>query len=167
MTIFKINQARFADSIAELSEALLRRGERIATVESCTGGSVAALFTDLAGSSRWFDRGFVSYSNASKIEMVGVKAETLAQYGAVSEAVAGEMAQGGVKFSDAGCALAITGVAGPGGGSREKPVGMVCFAWAGFTNEIQTETQYFQGDRHSVRSQSALHAISSAISLIT
>jgi len=153
--------------VARLSAGLVSRDMKIVTVESCTGGSVAALFTDLSGSSMWFDRGFVTYSNASKVEMVGVDAAILQQYGAVSEQVASEMAQGGVKHSDAQCALSITGIAGPGGGGKSKPVGMVCFAWAGFMEPVTTSTKYFQGDRSAVRAQSVYFAVQESIRLLT
>ncbi len=113
------------------------RGVLIATAESCTGGLIAAALTDVAGSSVAFDRGFVTYSNAAKIEMLGVGAATLAEHGAVSEAVAREMALGTLARSNAGLTVSVTGIAGPGGGSDEKPVGMVCF---GFADEGRTET---------------------------
>ena len=152
--------------VVELSKLLLQRELRIATVESCTGGGIAALLTDLPGSSQWFERGFVTYSNQAKMEMVGVDATTLEMHGAVSEAVALEMAAGGVAHSRAECALAVTGIAGPDGGSPDKPVGMVCFAWAGFGRSDRAETRYFTGGRDSVRQQSALHAIRVAVTLI-
>ncbi len=149
-----------------LSTGLLLRGWKITTVESCTGGRVAALFTNFSGSSNWFDRGFVTYSNRSKVEMVGVDSGTLESFGAVSEQVASEMARGGVTHSDAQCALSITGVAGPDGGSESKPVGMVCFAWAGFNGESQSMVKYFQGDRQAVRTQSVFFAIREAVKLL-
>ncbi len=152
--------------VEALSSGLLGRGWKIATVESCTGGRVAALFTDFSGSSNWFDRGFVTYSNRSKVEMVGVDSGTLECFGAVSEQVASEMARGGVTHSDAQCALSITGVAGPDGGSESKPVGMVCFAWAGFNGESQSKMKYFRGDRQAVRTQSVLFAIREAVKLL-
>ena len=160
------NASTLTDSVIELSRLLLQRGMRIATVESCTGGGAAARFTELPGSSRWFDRGFVTYSNQAKVEMVGVREQTLSSHGAVSEAVALEMALGGVEYSEADCALSITGVAGPDGGSEDKPVGMVCFGWAGFGAQPRTETRYFEGDRQSVRRQSIRHAIGMAITLM-
>ncbi len=149
-----------------LSSCLVGRGWKIATVESCTGGRVAALFTEFSGSSNWFDRGFVTYSNRSKVEMAGVDFGTLERFGAVSEQVASEMAQGGVAHSDAQCALSITGVAGPDGGSESKPVGMVCFAWAGFNGDSQSKVKYFGGDRQAVRTQSVLFAIREAVRLL-
>jgi nicotinamide-nucleotide amidase len=120
---------------------------------------VAALFTGFSGSSAWFDRGFVTYSNQAKVEMVGVQHASLAQYGAVSEEVALEMAAGGVEQSEAACALSITGIAGPQGGTEEKPVGTVCFAWAGFTDKVVTEQQLFRGGRSLVRFQSVCYAL--------
>ncbi len=153
--------------VEELSAQLLQGGRKIVTVESCTGGSVAALFTHFAGSSAWFERGFVTYSNQSKIEMVGVQSASLQSDGAVSEKVAGEMAAGGVRNSLADCALSITGIAGPQGVSETKPVGTVCFAWAGFgTGQVITEQCHFEGDRSAVRLQSVQHALQGAISLL-
>ena len=113
-----------------LSQALLHRGWMLATAESCTGGLIAARCTDLAGSSQWFERGFVTYSNDAKHELLGVDSQVLAQEGAVSEAVARDMALGALRHSKAQVSLAVTGVAGPTGGSRSKPVGTVWFAWA-------------------------------------
>jgi len=155
-----------AEQVQQLAVALLASQARIATVESCTGGGVAALLTDLAGSSQWFDRGFVTYSNQAKIDMVGVHPATLEQYGAVSEEVAIEMAEGGVLHSEADYALSITGIAGPGGGSREKPLGMVCFAWAGRNCTSRVETKHFNGSRADIREQSVTYAIGQLILLI-
>ncbi|MEE9446619.1 MAG: CinA family protein [Arenicellales bacterium] len=147
-----------------LSTVLIERNLSIATVESCTGGGVAALFTSLSGSSVWFDRGFVTYSNASKTQMVGVPESTLVQYGAVSEQTASAMAEGGVLHSDADIALSITGIAGPSGGTLEKPVGTVCFAWSGLESfglveQTMVDTQCFMGDRTLVRSKSIEYAL--------
>lgn len=158
-------QALAIELVEELSSQLLSRGQKIATVESCTGGAVAALLTDFAGSSAWFDRGFVTYSNQSKVEMVGVQQASISRFGAVSVQLADEMAKGGVAKSDAACALSITGIAGPQGGSKEKPVGTVCFGWAGFKNEVVTEKQHFSGGRASIRFQSICHALKVASSL--
>jgi nicotinamide-nucleotide amidase len=119
------------EKLAErLGQRLLERGECLAAAESCTGGWLAQSVTAIAGSSAWFDRGFVTYSNAAKIDMLGVPENTLNRHGAVSEAVARAMAQGALAHSRADWTVAITGIAGPGGGSPEKPVGTVCFAWA-------------------------------------
>lgn len=143
------------------------REERLllATAESCTGGMVAAAMTDISGSSNWFERGFVTYSNQAKIDMIGVPAELIDKHGAVSEQVARAMAEGALRNSRAQLSLAITGVAGPGGGTAEKPVGMVCFAW---TNRLATvvETQHFKGDRAQVRNQAAQHALRGLLKLI-
>jgi nicotinamide-nucleotide amidase len=130
----------------------------LVTAESCTGGWVAEAVTSIAGSSDWFERGFVTYSNASKEELLGVSANTLKEHGAVSEQTAREMAEGALARAKGTLALAITGVAGPGGGSREKPVGTVCFAWADKKKTV-VETRHFSGDRESVRRQSVLRAL--------
>jgi nicotinamide-nucleotide amidase len=130
----------------------------LATAESCTGGWVAQAVTSIAGSSAWFERGYVTYSNAAKREALGVSGKTLTRYGAVSEPTAREMARGALTKSRAGIALAVTGIAGPGGGAPGKPVGMVCFAWAHGRN-IRSETKRFRGGRASVRRQSVIHAL--------
>ena len=130
----------------------------LVTAESCTGGWVAQALTSIAGSSDWFERGFVTYSNASKEELLGVKKKTLQAHGAVSEETAREMAEGALARAKGTLALAVTGVAGPGGGSRDKPVGMVCFAWADKKKTV-VETRHFSGDRESVRRQSVVRAL--------
>ena len=146
------------DLARRVGERLAASGQVLATAESCTGGWVAQAITAIAGSSDWFDRGFVTYSNEAKQEMLGVRAETLKRHGAVSEETAREMAQGALSRSKATLALSVTGIAGPAGGSPEKPVGMVCFAWAG-KQGARSETLRFSGDRESVRRQSVLHAL--------
>jgi nicotinamide-nucleotide amidase len=138
---------------------LKERGLLLASAESCTGGWVAEAVTAIAGSSEWFERGFVTYSNAAKMEMLGVSAATLEAFGAVSEQTAGEMATGALAHSHAQLALSITGVAGPGGGSAEKPVGLVCFGWAGEGGAPLVITRNFSGDRESVRRQSVICAL--------
>jgi nicotinamide-nucleotide amidase len=135
----------------DLGEALAERGWKVATAESCTGGLIAGAITDVSGSSGWFDRGFVTYSNEAKIEMLGVRAETLAKHGAVSEATAREMAAGALARSAADLAVAVTGVAGPTGGTPDKPVGMVCLAWAKRDKPVDSVTRYFDGDRQQIR----------------
>jgi nicotinamide-nucleotide amidase len=140
----------------ELGAVLKDHNLTLALAESCTGGLVAAKITDIAGSSAWFDRGFVTYSNESKIEMLGVRAETLEKYGAVSEQVATVMAHGALKNSHAQVAGSITGIAGPDGGSKEKPVGTVCFAWVGTKLPLSTTTKRFFGNREEVRQQAAI-----------
>lgn len=143
----------------QASEALRESGHSLTTVESCTGGWVAKSVTDLPGSSEVLDCGFVTYSNQAKQDLVGVKPETLDMFGAVSEETAAEMALGGLRNSGASIALSITGVAGPGGGTATKPVGMVCFGWATEAGLLNTETCYFEGDRDAVRSQAVVHAL--------
>ena len=146
-------------TLATLAEHLTQRGWMLATAESCTGGWIAKCCTDVAGSSAWFDRGFITYSNAAKQDMLGVRAETLAQYGAVSEAVVAEMAMGALQHSQAHIAVAVSGIAGPSGGSVEKPVGTVCFAWAVRGGEVTTTTCHFAGDREAVRWQATEYAL--------
>jgi len=138
---------------AALGLALKQRGYLLTLAESCTGGMAAEAITSIAGSSDWFDRGFVTYSNAAKIEMLNVSNTTLETYGAVSEQTAAEMAMGALKNSHAQVAGSITGIAGPSGGSVEKPVGTVCFALVGTHLPMFTCTQRFAGDRTAVRQQ--------------
>ena len=152
-------------TLATLAEQLTQRGWMLATAESCTGGWIAKCCTDVAGSSAWFDRGFITYSNAAKQDMLGVRAETLAQYGAVSEAVVAEMATGALRHSQAHIAVAVSGIAGPSGGSPEKPVGTVCFAWAMRNGEILTKTCQFAGDREAVRWQSVVFALNGILQM--
>lgn len=139
---------------------------QLATAESCTGGWIAKICTDVAGSSTWFDRGFITYSNEAKQDMLGVRAETLAQFGAVSEAVVAEMAAGALRYSRAHIALAVSGIAGPGGGSPEKPVGTVCFGWAVRGGEVTTTTCHFAGDREAVRWQSVVFALDGVLRVL-
>ena len=136
---------------AAVLQHLRRTGRRLATAESCTGGLIAAALTHVPGSSDVVDRGFVTYSNAAKTEMLGVPASTIAAHGAVSQAVAAAMAQGALTRAEADIAVAVTGVAGPGGGSVEKPVGLVWFAVARHDRPVQTEYRIFPGDRAAVR----------------
>lgn len=143
----------------QLGDALLARGELLTAAESCTGGWLAQSVTAIAGSSNWFERGFVTYSNAAKVEMLGVPETTLARHGAVSEATVRAMAQGALAHSRAHWSVAITGIAGPGGGSAEKPVGTVCFAWAAKDGGCEAEIRCFGGDRAVVREQSVRHAL--------
>lgn len=144
---------------ARLGEALRARGWQLAAAESCTGGWAAQAITAIAGSSAWFDRGFVTYSNAAKCELLGVRETTLATHGAVSEPTVREMALGALAHSQAQAALAISGIAGPGGGSPDKPVGTVCFAWALPGGVVETTTRHFDGDRRDVRAQSVAFAL--------
>ena len=149
---------QLAAAVQAVANTLLRRQWMLATAESCTGGMVAAACTDLAGSSGWLERGFVTYSNAAKTQMLGVDAQLIATHGAVSGPVARAMAQGAVLHSAAQVALAITGVAGPGGGTDAKPVGMVWFGFAGPWG-VHSEVQHFGGERAAVRQAAALHAL--------
>ena len=138
--------------------ALKERGLLLATAESCTGGGVAQAITDVAGSSEWFDCGFITYSNASKTEMLDVPAALLAQHGAVSEEIAEVMAVGALANSNAHVSLSTTGIAGPGGAVPGKPVGTVCFGWTK-GDATHTERLVFQGDRQAVRDQAIVHAL--------
>jgi nicotinamide-nucleotide amidase len=131
----------------------------IATAESCTGGWVAQVITHTAGSSAWFDRGFVTYSNEAKVDMLGVGQEILEKFGAVSQETAAAMAAGALKNSNALFSLAITGIAGPAGGSPGKPVGTVCFAWCRVDETAEAESLIFVGDREAIRRQAVIHAL--------
>lgn len=153
------------DLAQSIGAALKARGLRLATAESCTGGWVAMALTAIPGSSDWFERGYVTYSNDAKREDLGVSDATLRQQGAVSEAVAREMAAGAARRARAQVALAITGVAGPSGGTKDKPVGQVCFAWA-HGSKMVSETKRFDGDRDSVRRQSVVHALERVLELL-
>ena len=146
------------ETIRSLATRELLAELMVVTAESCTGGLVAGAITDIAGSSAWFERGFVTYSNHAKVEMIDVPADVIEAYGAVSEEVARAMAEGALIESRAQWAVAVTGIAGPGGGTREKPVGMVCFAWAD-AEGATSETMRFDGDRARVREQSVRHAL--------
>jgi len=148
------------DELAAAAGARLKAARLVlATAESCTGGWVAQAVTTVSGSSEWFDRGFVTYSNAAKQDMLAVSDRTLARHGAVSEETAREMALGALAHSRADLALAVTGVAGPTGGTAAKPVGMVCFAWVRRGGTVQSETRRFAGDREQVRRESVIAAL--------
>lgn len=153
------------ESCALLAPLLLRKGWFLTTAESCTGGLIAATCTELAGSSHWFERGFVTYSNAAKCELLGVDATLIERHGAVSEAVARAMALGALVHSHAQTAIAVTGVAGPSGGSTEKPVGTVWLAWATPSGVI-SELKHFDGDRSAVRQATVQQALSRLIELL-
>ena len=150
--------------VLRLAELLQHKGWMMATAESCTGGLIAGACTDLSGSSNWFERGFVTYSNAAKIELLGVGAGLIAAEGAVSEAVAHAMAEGAVARSAAQVAVAVTGVAGPTGGSPEKPVGTVWFGWS-VAGHVRTERRRFDGDRAAVRAATVHHALQTLLVL--
>jgi len=147
----------------EVAERLLERGWMLALAESCTGGWVAKVCTDLPGSSAWFERGFVTYTNEAKQEMLGVSGETLAVHGAVSEATVAEMAEGVLRHSQARVGLAISGIAGPGGGTPEKPLGTVCFGLSLWGSDIWAERCRFDGDREAVRRQAVRYGLQGVI----
>jgi len=153
------------EQVPRLAQALKDKGRMLATAESCTGGMIAAACTDLAGSSEWFERGFVTYSNEAKTELLGVDAALIAAHGAVSEVVARAMAFGAVRHSHAQVGVAVTGVAGPSGGNKDKPVGTV---WFGFLVDglLTSETRHFEGDRAAVRRATVEHALQRLIELL-
>lgn len=158
------------DALLQLAQRvgtlLLEKNAILSLAESCTGGLVSSLITDIAGSSRWFDSGLVTYSNQAKMDLLGVPSALLSQYGAVSEQVAVAMAEGALKQGRANMTASITGIAGPDGGTAQKPVGTVCFAWAGSTLQTSTCTHYLQGNRHAIRMQSAHIALSGILRLM-
>lgn len=149
----------FLDLAQHVGELLQARHLTLATAESCTGGQIAEVITTVPGSSNWFERGFVTYSNIAKREMLGVKAETLELYGAVSEQIAREMAEGALKRSHADLSIAVTGIAGPDGGTTDKPVGTVWFGWARKGFETLVQLRNFSGDRLAVRDQTVEFAL--------
>jgi nicotinamide-nucleotide amidase len=152
---------------AAVGRLLKAKGENLVTAESCTGGGVAEAVTAVSGSSEWFDRGFITYSNEAKVEVLHVSPATLARHGAVSEETAREMALGALAASPGTFSVSVTGVAGPGGGSPSKPVGTVCFAWARSGEAMpRSETRHFSGDRESVRRQSVLRALQGIAELL-
>jgi nicotinamide-nucleotide amidase len=154
-----VNDSEIVALAAELGRRLAARGAFAATAESCTGGLVAGAITASPGSSGWFDRGFVTYSNEAKRELLGVDPDVLERHGAVSEATACAMAEGAMRASRASVAVAVTGIAGPDGGTPTKPVGMVCFAWAGRDGPVAAATHHFPGDREAVRRASVVVAL--------
>lgn len=145
-----------------LADLMLQKKLHLATAESCTGGMIAAACTDLSGSSQWFERGFVTYSNRAKTQMLGVDAGLISEYGAVSEQVAKAMAAGAIVHSAAEVSIAVTGVAGPSGGSEEKPVGTVWISWC-VDGQISTELYHFEGDRATVRAMTVQRALQGLI----
>ena len=155
------------DALPALTALLQQRGLMISCAESCTAGLVCKLLTDQAGSSQWFERGFITYSNQSKQEMLGVRPETLQEHGAVSRETVSEMVQGALSNSNADVALAISGIAGPDGGSREKPIGTVWFAWADKSVGHKEQVRQFAGDRDSVRQQAARYAIQGMLEFLS
>ncbi|WP_151670468.1 nicotinamide-nucleotide amidase [Nitrincola schmidtii] len=154
------------DLAAEVAQALTQRNARMATAESCTGGWVAQLLTQIPGSSNWFDSGYVTYSNAAKKRMLGVKEETLESKGAVSESVVVQMAEGALRNAEVDITVAISGVAGPDGGTDQKPVGTVWFAWAIRNQATVTCLSFFSGDRQSIREQAVEQALQGVLAYL-
>lgn len=160
------DDAALAALAAGVGERLAKRGWRLSLAESCTGGWVAKVVTDAAGSSAWFDRGFVTYSNQAKRESLGVSEQTLAVYGAVSEPTVREMAMGALMRSASDVSVAVSGIAGPGGGTPMKPVGTVWFAWSGRDMAVRTQCRHFDGDREAVRRQAVAQALQGILDLL-
>lgn len=156
----------FDGLVENVAEGLCRHGLMLTTAESCTGGWVAQALTSVSGSSRWFERGFITYSNRSKQEMLGVSATTLAEQGAVSEQTVAEMAEGALRHSHAQISLAISGIAGPGGGVLDKPVGTVCLAWAALGLTTRTQRLLLTGDREQVRRQAVAAALQGVVDVL-
>ena len=151
---------------AELGDKLIARGWMLATAESCTGGWVGQLITSLPGSSQWYERGFITYANAAKTEMLGVPAEVIGEHGAVSEETASAMAAGALTHSHAQATLAISGIAGPAGGTPQKPVGLVCYGWALADGTLMSSTCRLDGDREEIRSRAVAAAMRGLIDLL-
>lgn len=158
------------DHAKTLAQLLLARGWKLALAESCTGGLVCATLTELSGSSEWFERGYITYSNQAKTECLGVPAELIASYGAVSEPVARSMAQGAQRNAGANIGVSITGIAGPTGGTAKKPVGTVCFGWtiqnAAGENVTTCQAKLLSGDRQAIRQQAAEYALAGLLQLL-
>ncbi|NOT19469.1 MAG: nicotinamide-nucleotide amidase [Sideroxydans sp.] len=150
----------------QVGEALKAHGMMLATAESCTGGGVAQAVTDIAGSSAWFERGFVTYANQAKVEMLGVRQSTLDSHGAVSEMTVREMVRGALAHSHAHIAVAVSGIAGPGGGTADKPVGTVWFAWALGDGEVLAQRYLLSGDRAGIREQSVAIALQGVLEIL-
>jgi nicotinamide-nucleotide amidase len=158
--------AALYETAERLGAELKQRGLMITTAESCTGGWIAQAITAVPGSSEWFERGFVTYTYISKREMLGVSSDTLGTHGAVSEPTVREMAAGALERSHAQLAVAVSGTAGPSGGSPGKPVGTVCFAWA-MEDVVESGTLRFEGDREAVRREAVVHALNGALKLLS
>ena len=150
----------------EVGELLKRQGLRLALAESCTGGWITKCITDVPGSSDWFDRAFITYSNDAKCEMLDIPASLIDHYGAVSEAVVRAMVEGAIRTSSADVAISVSGIAGPGGGSKEKPVGSVWFGWHKTGEDTVARLMKFDGDRDAVRRSAVEHALSGLINLL-
>lgn len=156
MTVFETQIDSLLDEVAAL---LTARNWRMATAESCTGGWIAKCCTDVAGSSAWFDRAYVTYSYGAKEQMLGISQDDLLKYGAVSEEIAGQMASGAKQHSNVAVTVAATGIAGPGGGMPDKPVGLVHFGWCLEDQPVECDAMVFTGDRNAIRQQTVAHAL--------
>jgi len=156
----------FEELALKIGSELKSRGLMFATAESCTGGWVGQVITSVPGSSHWYDRGFIAYTNQSKRELLSVSTDVLARSGAVSEKTARAMADGALQNSRAQVSLAVTGIAGPGGGTTEKPVGLVCFAWASHDRDTVSSQLQFSGNRESVRRQAVEAALTGLLDFI-
>ena len=154
------------DLAVRAGRALLEQGLVVATAESCTGGWLAKRFTDVGGSSAWFDRGFITYSNSAKHDMLGVSEATVAAHGAVSEETAREMAEGTLRVTPADLAISVTGIAGPNGGTVDKPIGTVWLAWAWRDHETRAQLRRFSGDRENVRRASVRAALDGVLAML-
>jgi nicotinamide-nucleotide amidase len=152
--------------LEQIAQCLLARKEMLVVAESCTGGGIAKAVTDLPGSSRWFERGYVTYSNEAKRELLGVPNETLEIRGAVSIETAVAMAEGALRNSHAQVSAAVTGIAGPDGGTPDKPVGLVCFAWSAIQSETISTSTVFSGDRKTIREQAILMALQGLLEMV-
>lgn len=159
MSTHSLDDAQLQGLARRLGECLLAAGKMLVLAESCTGGWVAKIVTDIDGSSGWFERGFITYTNAAKQESLGVSGDTLSNDGAVSAATVAAMARGALAHSHAQLSCAISGIAGPGGATPNKPVGLVWFAWGERDGAVRTDQQVFSGDREAVRRQAVAHAL--------
>ena len=150
----------------ELGEILIQRGFMLTSAESCTGGWIGQTLTSIPGSSKWYERGFITYSNTSKCEMLGVSHDSLKKFGAVSEQIASEMASGAISSSSAQVSIAVTGIAGPGGATEGKPVGMIFHSWAIKDGLTRTAVCFLEGNRESIRKQAVAIALQGAVDLL-
>ena len=162
----RLRSAALATLAARVGKMLKRHSIMLATAESCTGGWVAQVITAIPGSSAWFERGFITYTNIAKHEMLDVPAATLRTHGAVSEPAVRSMAEGALRHSHAQISLAVSGIAGPGGATKTKPLGTVCLAWAGCGRETRSRTEHFSGDREAVRRQAVFAVLQGVLDFL-
>ena len=161
-----IDDQKLEQLAKELGEILIQRGLMLVSAESCTGGWIGQTVTSIPGSSRWYERGFITYSNNSKSEMLGVRRRSLEEFGAVSEQIASEMAAGAISSSHAQVSIAVTGIAGPGGAAEGKPVGMICHSWVIKNGLARTTVCFLEGNRESIRKRAVAIALQGAIDLL-